>query len=49
MEDRKNDIHISRNIARLRRKMGLTQTELAERLYVSNKTVSKWERGAGYP
>ena len=49
MENRKNDIHISRNIARLRRKMGLTQTELAERLYVSNKTVSKWERGAGYP
>ena len=49
MENRKPDIHISRNIARLRRKMGLTQTELAERLYVSNKTVSKWERGAGYP
>ena len=49
MENRKNDIHISRNIARLRRKMGLTQTELADRLYVSNKTVSKWERGAGYP
>ena len=49
MEPRKPDIHISRNIARLRRKMGLTQTELAERLYVSNKTVSKWERGAGYP
>lgn len=49
MENRKPDIHISRNISRLRRKMGLTQTELAERLYVSNKTVSKWERGAGYP
>ncbi len=49
MENRKSDIHISRNISRLRRKMGLTQTELAERLYVSNKTVSKWERGAGYP
>ena len=49
MENRKCDIHISRNIARLRRKMGLTQTELAEQLYVSNKTVSKWERGAGYP
>ena len=49
MEPRKPDIHISRNIARLRHKMGLTQTELAERLYVSNKTVSKWERGAGYP
>ena len=49
MENRKCDIHMSRSIARLRRKMGLTQTELADRLYVSNKTVSKWERGAGYP
>ncbi len=49
MGNRKPDIHIARNIARLRRKMGLTQTELAERLYVSNKTVSKWERAAGYP
>ena len=49
MEPRNPDIHIAHNIARLRRKMGLTQTELAERLYVSNKTVSKWERGAGYP
>ena len=49
MEQRKPDISISRNISRLRRKMGLTQTELANMLYVSNKTVSKWERGAGYP
>ena len=49
MNQPKDHIYIARNIARLRRKMGLTQTELAERLYVSNKTVSKWERGAGYP
>ena len=49
MEKRKPDIHIAGNIARLRRKMGLTQAELAAKLYVSNKTVSKWERGAGYP
>ena len=49
MSQPKDHIHIARNIARLRRKMGLTQTELSERLYVSNKTVSKWERGAGYP
>ena len=49
MERRKPEIYISRNISRLRRKMGLTQTELADMLYVSNKTVSKWERGAGYP
>jgi len=49
MSQPKDHIYIARNIARLRHKMGLTQTELAERLYVSNKTVSKWERGAGYP
>ena len=49
MEQRQSDIRIARNMARLRKKMGMTQTELASKLYVSNKTVSKWERGAGYP
>ena len=42
-------ISIASNIARLRKKQGLSQAALAEKLYVSNKTVSKWERGAGYP
>ena len=36
-------------IARIRTKRGLTQRELAERLYVSDKTVSKWERGLSLP
>lgn len=27
----------------------LTQEELAEKLYVSNKTISKWETGKGIP
>ena len=27
----------------------MTQGELAERLSVSNKTISKWEAGAGLP
>ena len=44
-----NNINLDKNIARLRTKAGLTQKELAEKLFVSNKTVSKWERGAGYP
>ncbi len=44
-----NNINLDKNIARLRAKAGLTQKELAEKLFVSNKTVSKWERGAGYP
>lgn len=32
-----------------RRQKGLTQEELAERLYVSRTAVSKWESGRGYP
>ena len=36
-------------IAELRKKKGLTQTQLAEMLNISNKTVSRWETGEGYP
>ena len=36
-------------IRRLRRERGLTQAQLAEILQVSDKAVSKWERGAGCP
>lgn len=36
-------------IKQLREKMHITQLELAERLSVSDKTVSKWETGRGYP
>ena len=36
-------------IKELREKQGLTQAQLAERLSVSDKAVSKWETGAGYP
>ena len=32
-----------------RRELGLTQRELAERLHVTDKAVSKWERGLSYP
>lgn len=32
-------------IRELREKTGLTQSELAEKLYVSDKAVSKWENG----
>lgn len=36
-------------IARKRKEKNLTQAELAERLGVSNKTVSKWETGKCMP
>lgn len=36
-------------IRRLRQERGLTQRQLAERMNISDKTVSKWERGMGCP
>lgn len=36
-------------IAQSRREKKLTQKELAQRLHVSDRAVSKWERGAGFP
>lgn len=36
-------------IAKRRRDKRLTQRELAEQLYISNKAVSKWERGLSLP
>ena len=40
---------IAGNIVDLRRKSGLTQTALAEKLNYSDKAVSKWERGESVP
>ena len=37
------------SIAALRKKCHLTQERLAEKCNVSNKTVSRWESGLGYP
>ena len=36
-------------IAQQRRKLGMTQAELAERIGVTNKAISRWETGRGYP
>lgn len=36
-------------LSRLRKEKGMTQKELAEQLYVSDKAVSKWERGLSLP
>jgi len=38
-------IKIGRFIAELRKSKGMTQEEMAERLGVSGKTVSRWENG----
>ena len=40
---------IGRNILRLRKKNNLTQLQLADKLNVTDKAVSKWESGGGYP
>ena len=36
-------------VAQLRKEKGLMQRDLAEKLYVSDKAVSKWERGLSIP
>ena len=36
-------------IRRLRQERGMTQRQLAERMGISDKAVSKWERGMGCP
>lgn len=44
-----DQITIGRFIAKKRKEQSLTQEQLAERLRVSNKTVSKWETGKCMP
>ncbi|MBO5569793.1 MAG: helix-turn-helix transcriptional regulator, partial [Clostridia bacterium] len=36
-------------IRRLREGRNMTQHQLAEKMMVSDKTISKWENGRGYP
>lgn len=38
-------IKIGKYIAAKRKKLGMTQRQLAEKLGMSDKSVSKWERG----
>ena len=42
-------IKIGKFIAEKRKEHGLTQNELAERLYVTDRAVSKWECGRSLP
>lgn len=36
-------------IAQQRGALGLTQKQLASQLHISDRTVSRWERGVGFP
>ncbi len=42
-------IKVGKAIAYLRKRAGYTQKELADRVGISDKAVSKWERGQGLP
>ena len=49
MDAEKLKLQIGSNIASYRKRAGLTQAGLAERLNYSDKAVSKWERGESMP
>ena len=44
-----DQLKIGKFIAQTRKEKGLTQRELADKLFISDKTVSKWECGNGLP
>lgn len=44
-----NAEYTGKKIAELRKARGLTQKELAARIHVTDKAVSKWERGLNFP
>ena len=41
--------NLARNLTHYRKALSLTQTDLAEKLNYSDKSISKWERGDGLP
>ena len=52
MSDRESKLNCSKVGAllfRLRKEKGLTQKQVADRMNLSDKTISKWERGLGCP
>ena len=49
MDTEKLKYFIGKNIAAYRKRCGLTQAELADKLNYSDKAVSKWERGESTP
>lgn len=49
MDDEKLKKQIGANIASYRKRFGMTQVGLAEKLNYSDKAISKWERGESAP
>ena len=44
-----DNVKIGKLICKLRKEKNMTQLELAKQMNISDKTVSKWERGLGCP
>ncbi|WP_221643162.1 helix-turn-helix domain-containing protein [Listeria booriae] len=44
-----NSANIAEVISKRRKELGLTQKQLADKIAVTDKAVSKWERGVGLP
>ena len=44
-----NELKVGKRVAELRNINNITQLELAEKLGVTDRAVSKWETGGGYP
>ena len=44
-----NAEYTGKKIAKLRKEKNLTQKELAQKLHVTDKAISKWERGINFP
>lgn len=43
-----NLIAIGKFLSQKRKEQNMTQEQLAEKLHVSNKTISKWETGVSH-
>lgn len=44
-----DNLKLGNFIAQMRKEKNMTQKELADRLHVTDKAVSKWETGKGFP
>lgn len=49
MQEEKLSAAVGRKIAALRKERGLTQKQLADKIYTSDKNISKWETGRSLP